>query len=293
MVEVFVMTEKSNSFAWPNGARLAVAVTCLLENWSGDKGPPFSVQTTSLKPGTHDRAAMTWGTYGGRAGVWRLMKILDANGVPATFCANAHAMELAPQAVEQMLRSGHEIAAHSYTQDNIVAYLERDEEQAVIARCVEVFRRLTGAPPKGWLSPVLASSAHTEALLTAAGFLWYGDYNHIDLPFCVQRGNGTIVAFPHSDYADHRVLRGNPRDWYDVYKDTFDYLYQNEPTAFLNLTVHCHFGGRPLMAAMVDRILKYFAGFPDVWMVRHDHLAQWVLDNRIGEWTNRERFYPG
>jgi len=28
-------------------------------------------------------------------------------------------------------------------------------------------------------------------------------------------------------------------------------------------------------------------------MVRHDRLAQWVLDNRIGEWSNRERFYPG
>jgi allantoinase len=293
MVEVLGMTEKSSGFAWPGGARIAVAVTCLLENWSGDKGPPFSVQTTSLKPGTHDRAAMTWGTYGGRAGVWRLMKILDANGVPATFCANAKSMELAPQAVEQMLRSGHEIAAHSYTQDNIVAYLTRDEEQAVIRRCIEVFRRLTGAPPKGWLSPVLASSAHTEELLTTAGFLWYGDYNHIDLPFCAKNRNGTIVAFPHSDYADHRVLRGNPRDWYDVYKDTFDYLYQNEPTAFLNVTVHCHFGGRPLMAAMVDKILKYFSGFPDVWMARHDRLAQWVLDNRIGEWTNRERFYQG
>ena len=143
------MTEKSNSFAWPNGARIAVAVTCLLETWSGDKGPPFSVQTTTLKPGTHDRAAMTWGTYGGRAGVWRLMKILDANAVPATFCANARAMELAPQAVEQMLRSGHEIAAHSYTQDNIVAYLERDEEQAVIVLepgCkVKAFQKEDGA----------------------------------------------------------------------------------------------------------------------------------------------------
>src|SRR5712671_5638968 len=237
-------TSKSNGFAWPNNARLAIAVTCLLENWSGDKGPPFSVQTAALKPGTHDRAAMTWGTYGGRAGVWRL------------------------------------------------AYLERDEEQAVIARCIAVFRKLTGAPPKGWLSPVLASSAHTEELLTAAGFLWYGDYDHIDLPFCVRRGNGTIVAFPHSDYADHRVLRGNPRDWYDVYKDTFDYLYQNEPAAFLNVTVHCHFGGRPLMAAMVDKIVKYFRGFPDVWMVRHDELAQWVRDNAIAEWTNQQRFFP-
>ncbi len=117
----------SQGFAWPDGARIAVAVTCLLENWSGDRGPPFSVQTTALKPGTHDRAAMTWGTYGGRAGVWRLLKILRENRVPATFCANAQSMELAPAAVEQMLESGHEIAAHSYTQDAILAYLDDEE----------------------------------------------------------------------------------------------------------------------------------------------------------------------
>src|ERR1700757_797524 len=105
------MTAKSTPpFTWPKNARIAVAVTCLLENWSGDKGPPFSVQTTALKPGTHDRAAMTWGTYGGRAGVWRLLKILDANTVPATFVANAHSLELAPAAAAQMLKSGHEIA---------------------------------------------------------------------------------------------------------------------------------------------------------------------------------------
>src|SRR5262249_61501491 len=67
--ETMAATSKSKGFAWPNNAPLAVAVTCLLASWSGDKGPPFSVQTTALKPGTHDRAAMTWGTYGVRAGV--------------------------------------------------------------------------------------------------------------------------------------------------------------------------------------------------------------------------------
>ena len=146
--------------------------------------------------------------------------------------------------------------------------------------------------PKGWLSPVLASTNHTETFVAEEGFLWYGDYNHIDLPFCVEVGSRKLVALPHSDFADHRVLRANPRDWYDVYKDTFDYLYANEPTSYLNITVHCHFGGRPLIAAQVDRILKYIRGFPRVWIVRHDELAQWVLDNDIREWTNGERFYP-
>ena len=102
---------------------------------------------------------------------------------------------------------------------------------------------------------------------------------------------GTIVAIPHTDFADHRVLRLNPRDWFDVYKDTFDYLYANEPTSYLNITVHCHFGGRPLIAAQVDAILKYIKRFSDVWFVRHDELAQWIQDNEIDEWTNQQRFY--
>jgi peptidoglycan/xylan/chitin deacetylase (PgdA/CDA1 family) len=281
----------SRGFVWPNNSRIAVAITCLMENWSGDKGPPFSVQTTSLKPGTHDRAAMTWGTYGSRNGVWRLLKILNEHGVPSTFVANAQSMEIAPDAVELMLKSGHEIAAHSYTQDALMAYLSVDEERAIIQKCIGVFEKLTGSAPKGWLSPVLAPTAHTEDLIAEAGFLWYGDYNNIDLPFCVDTTHGALVAIPHTDFADHRVLRGNPRDWFDVYKDSFDYLHANEPAAFLNITLHCHFGGRPLMAAQLDRILKYIRGFSDVWIVRHDELAQWVMDNKLAEWSNRDRFF--
>ena len=68
-------------------------------------------------------------------------------------------MEFAPDAVECMLKSGHEIAAHSYTQDALMAYLKPDEERAMIEKCVGVFKKLTGAPPKGWLSPVLAPTA--------------------------------------------------------------------------------------------------------------------------------------
>jgi allantoinase len=279
-------------FAWPHQARIAVVVTCLMENWSEGKAPPFSVQTTALKPGTPDRAAMTWGTYGGHVGVWRLLKILDENKIPATFAANARSLELNPDAAKQIIKSGHEICAHSYLQDTILAYLSRDEERDVIRKTRSVIEAVSGVAPKGWISPVLASSENTEALVAEAGFLWYGDYNHIDLPFCVEVGGRTIVALPHSDFADHRVLRGNPRDWYDVYQDTFDYLYRNEPVSYLNITVHCHFGGRPLIAAQIDKILKYIRSFPDVWIVRHDELAQWILDNGIREWTNGDRFYP-
>ena len=289
------MTETSQNprgFEWPNGARMAVVVTCLLETWTEGKWPPFSVQTTSLKPGTPDHAAAMWGTYGVQAGVWRLLKILDANQVPATFAANARALELNPRATAQIVRSGHEIAAHSYTQDTVLAYLSAAEERAVIRRAADVIETASGHRPKGWISPVMAFTERTQANVAEEGFLWYGDYNNIDLPFCVDVGGRTIVALPHSDFADHRVLRANPRDWFEVYKDTFDYLYRNEPTSYLNITLHCHFGGRPLVAAHFDKILKYIRGFSDVWLVRHDDLAQWVLDNKIQEWSNGDRFFP-
>jgi len=281
----------SRGFRWPNDARICVVLSCLLENWSEGKGPPFSVQTTALRPGTPDRASMTWGTYGGRAGVWRLLKIFKENRVPATFISNARALEINPGVAQAIVEQGHEVAAHSYAQDDLLAYLGADEERAMIRRCADLIQSMTGSRPKGWLSPVIASTDRTETILAEEGYLWYGDYNNVDLPFGVNIGGKTIVAFPHTDFADHRVLRLNPRDWFEVHKDTFDYLYQNEPTSFLNITMHCHFGGRPLVAAHVDRIIKYIRGFPGVWWVRHDELSQWIVDNNVAEWSNRDRFF--
>jgi hypothetical protein len=36
---------------WPDGNRIAVSVMGVLETWSDGKAAPYSIQTTSLKPG--------------------------------------------------------------------------------------------------------------------------------------------------------------------------------------------------------------------------------------------------
>jgi hypothetical protein len=77
--------------------------------------------------------------------------------------------------------------------------------------------------------------------------------------------------------------------------DTFDYLHRHEPGAMINLTVHCQFGGRPLIAAMFAEILGYLSGFPDVWFARHDEMARWFRDTGRETVTYAERFFaaPG
>ena len=48
----------------------------------------------------------------------------------------------------------------------------------------------------------------------------------------------------------------------------------------INLTLHTHFGGRPMMAAMLAEILKRYRAAGDVWFARHDEMADFVLGLR-------------
>ena len=142
---------KKGSFAWPGGKRIAVAVTVMFETWSEGKGPPYSVQATGLKPGTVDRAGIAWATYGGKVGVWRIINLLSQNNVRGTFCTNAACAERYPEAVAQIVRSGHEIAGHAYVQDELLAYLEPDQEKATIHRCLDLLDNVNGRCGRGGL----------------------------------------------------------------------------------------------------------------------------------------------
>jgi len=281
----------SPSLSWPNGKRIAVATTVMFETWSEGKAPAYSVQTTHLKPGTVDHAGAAWSTYGGRVGVWRIIRALDRLGIPATFFTNARCVELYPQAIKQILASGHDIGGHGYTQDGLLAYLEPEEERTTIRKCLDLIGGKTGKTPNGWLSPVLAFTPHTAAFLAEAGLKWQADVTYTDLPHMVETAHGPIAAVPNSDFTDNRVLRSSPRDLIDVYRDTFDYLYRHEPMSLLCLTLHCHFGGRPMIMAVFDQIINYIRQFPDIWFVRHAELADWARAHAGDDTSYHRRFF--
>lgn len=266
------------SYEWPGKARVAVMVTVMFESWPEGKGPPYGPMASGLREGTLDLQSVSWAHYGGRTGIWRLMRLFHKFDVKATIGANAMSLERFPDAAKELARAGHEIAGHSYTQDMFLPYLTVDEERALIRRCASIIESLSGQKPVGWASPRMTPTEHTARILADEGFLWHGDYHDTDLPYVVDTPAGKIVALPHSDFTDNRVLRGNPRDFLDVYRDTFDYLYRNEPGALLNLTVHAHFGARPPLAAMLHEILAHVRRHSDVWFARHDEVARLVIE---------------
>lgn len=276
---------------WPNGKRIAVAVTVMYETWSEGKAPQYSVQATHLKPNTVDHAGVKWSTYGGRVGVWRIIKSLDRLGVPATFFTNAACAELYPDSVKQIVRSGHDIGGHAYYQDQLLAYMEPEEQRSTIRKSLDILADVSGKKPTGWLSPVLAFTPETPDFLKEAGLDWHADVTYIDLPHRIETKFGTMAAVPNSDFTDNRVLRSSTLDLFDVHSTTFDYLYENEPMSLLALTLHCQFGGRPMVISAFEKLIKYIAQHDGVWFARHEELAQWALAADLPEHTYQARFF--
>lgn len=278
-------------FEWPQGKRIAVMITVLLETWSDGKAAPYSVQTTSLKPGTIDHSGISWGQYGGNEGLWRIMRILDRFEARATICPNSASAKLYPDAIRQAIKGGHEIAAHGRFQDELLIYREPDQEQELIRHSLRLLEEVTQQKAKGWCSPVLAWSEHTYDFLVQEQISWHGEAKDVSLPRKVTTASGSLIAIPTSDFADNRVLRSSPLDYYDVYRETFDYLYEHEPMAMLPIAIHCHWGGRPLMSAMLQKILAHISGHSDVWFATGSQIADWMVERGYDGASYSQRFF--
>ncbi len=278
-------------FNWPSGKRIAIYLNIQLELWSEGCAPTYSVQTTGVKKGFVDTSGISWSQYGCKVGAWRLIRALEALKVPATFVTNAKCGELYPAVVKQIIQSGHDIAAHGIWQNESLVEMSYEEQFQNIRTCFDMLEQASGKRPEGWKSTASAITPEAVDILIKQGVLWFADRKDTDLPTRLHTEHGSIVSIPPTEYSDNRTLKGNPLDFYDVYKETFDYLYHHEPGSLLNLTVHCHSGGRPTMVAILHKLYAYFAQFPDVWFTTHGEIAKWMNAQAVDEITYPSRFF--
>ena len=281
----------SPNTAWPNNKRIAIAINVDLEIWSEGKAPDYTVQSTALKPGTVSHGGIAWSEYGGKTGVWRVLRLLERHGAPGTFSVNAKCVDAFPDAIKQIVKSGFDIAGHGYTQDDLLVYMTPEQEKATIKKCLDMLEQASGTRPRGWVTPVHAHTEHTVEFLAEEGVLWHNEAADSDRPHRIVVRGREMAAIPGSDYTDNRVLRTAPHLLLDTYKRTFDYLYAHEPMSYIGLSIHCQFGGRPLMIAAFNELLNYFGRFPDVWLASHRAIARHVIANKIDEQAYSRHFY--
>ncbi len=266
---------------WPQDAKIAVSFFVAFESFM-----KFSqYRRGGDKP---DYASLAYGEYGGRAGIWRIMDVLDRNDVKGTIDTNGLAAEKYSDAVKELHSGGHEIVGHGWANDIYLTSLEPPEEKELIKRTLDSITAVTGETPVGWVSPGHRINEHTFEYLVDAGIYWSGDLPGPDIPEHRMIHDRPLVIMPRIDYANDHSLVFHPKNparyYFESFKTAFDYLYaegQAGAPKLIDALVHAHIGGRPNIIGIFEQCIRYAKGFKDVWFCTKGEIAKWYLDQYV------------
>lgn len=276
---------------WPHG-KIAVMVSCMVETWSDGHWPTYFTRTTPLRAGEVDRAGINWSQYGAREGIWRLFKILEKHGVACTLQLNGASAERYPEIVREAVDRGHDVCAHGYLQNELLLYKTGEEERDTIRKTLDAIEASAGRRPTGWATPIYGFSERTLDILIDEKLKWTHDCLDTSGPWLNRTPKGQIMMFPWTDFVDNRVLRSDPTGLFGAQKSAFDYLYANEDLGVVHIGLHSHVGGRPTMAAQLERLLAYFREQDGVWFTRPEAIVDWMLSEGIDDATFTSRYFP-
>jgi peptidoglycan/xylan/chitin deacetylase (PgdA/CDA1 family) len=265
-------------FVWPGGKSIAVTYMIAYEGWSAGKAPGIGPMGNPLPPGNLDTNALSWGEYGARRGIWRILKMLERLQVRATVMVCGVLAERFPDSVKAIADGGHEIAAHSYAMDVLPVLLSEDQERENIARTTELIEKACGIRPRGWISPRGTPSVNTGRLLAEAGYTWHGDSLSDDLPSLLEFGGKALVNVPFTmDINDlpSLIRYGNPpSQMVDVFKASLDYLDRHrDDVAKIDVTIHAHVFGRPSGIWTYEEIIKIAQSANNIFSGTRDQIV--------------------
>jgi peptidoglycan/xylan/chitin deacetylase (PgdA/CDA1 family) len=262
-----------NPESWPGGARVAVLLSYDVDNET----------VMGLRNGVISVGPLSQGQYGHRVALPRIVKLMDAENIPATFFFPAWSLKIAPEQAAVINASGqHEIAVHGWIHELNTA-LDAATEERLLMQATDEIEAITGKRPVGYRAPSWNHSPNTLSIVRKMGFLYESSMMHDDRPYeLVQNGEATgLVELPVEWILDDAPLfnpRGNsymnPRDVMQVWIDEFDKAWE-EGTMFL-LTMHPHVSGHRSRIIALEGLIAHIKTKPGVWFATHEEAARYV-----------------
>jgi len=226
-------------------------------------------------------AMLSRGEYGARVGVPRILQLLSAYGISATFFVPGHTAESFPGSVEAILNAGHEIAHHGYEHRDPSAQ-SPDEERRSLERGSRALERFLGHPPVGYRSPSWDYSAVTLSLLVEYGFQYdsslfaddlhpyhprLGDQVGIEEPLKPGREvelwefpvDLSLDDWPHFtfNFDPLRVGLSAPSKVLEIWAGDFDYMIEHKPDGVFTLTLHPQVIGRGHRMMLLEQFIQH------------------------------------
>jgi peptidoglycan/xylan/chitin deacetylase (PgdA/CDA1 family) len=264
--------------SWPGGARVAVGLSFDLDN-----------ETGTLRDLGRSPALLSQGEYGSRAGLPRVLAMLDRHGIAASFFVPAVSAMLHQDSMKAIVQSGrHEVGLHGWIHERN-SQLDRTTEAELLTRAARTLESLTGKRPVGMRTPSWDYSPHTIEIAKELGLLYDSSLMADDRPYEVlAAGQPTgIVELPVEwildDYPYFWMDRGStvrptmtPDEVFSIWKAEFDMAY--EERGMFILTMHPHVIGHRARMAMLDRLVTHMKAKPGVWFATHEQIARHVRE---------------
>ncbi len=259
----------------------------------------FDTQSGFIARGMTTPTPLSRGEFG-LIGAGRILALLKAKGIRATWFIPGFTIESHPRACEAVVADGHEVAHHSWAHVP-PAQQSRAEEEADLVRANAAIARLTGRQARGYRSPSWDLSEHTIDLLLAHGFIYDsslmgGDY----WPYRARRGDKVELGkpfgfgeetsliempiswslddYPHFEFVRTAttVLPGlqSARTVMDNWLDEFRYMQKTVEWGVLTYTMHPYVIGRGYRMLALEDLVGKLAAAGAVFMTMEDAAAE-------------------
>lgn len=260
--------------SWPGGARCAVALS-----FDSDH------ETNELRDGGLSVGRMSWGQYGTRVGVPRILEILRREDIKASFFVPAVAALLHPDEQRRVIAEGHEIGLHGWIHE-VNSTLPEDAERDLHFRAAETLEKITGIRPVGMRTPSWDFSPSTLKIQRELGLIYDSSLMADNDPYeLVEAGEATGVVelpvewirddAPYFNMNRFQALRPYtpPPAVLDIFIREFEGAHA-EGGLFL-LTMHPHVTGYRSRLFILEELIRHIKARGDCWFATHADVARY------------------
>jgi peptidoglycan/xylan/chitin deacetylase (PgdA/CDA1 family) len=201
------------------------------------------------------------GQFGPRVGISRVLNLLDRHGIKSTFFVPGFTAERYPESVKEIVRRGHEVAAHGYMHENLSELRSPGTEVEIFRKSIGILERVAGNRPVGFRAPHWEFTPNTVANLVRFGFRYDSSFMNDEKPYVIEsEGKSTgILELPVEWFLDDwpifEVERRPPSEVFNIWCQEFDAIYAEKVPYFL-LTMHPQCIGRASRSKMLETLIR-------------------------------------
>lgn len=267
-----------NPIKWPNGARCACAI-------SFDIDADSLIHISRPKDG-HDRLyPISMGRYGPTVAIPRILETYRRFGLKQSFFAPGWVVEQYPDAMEMILKEGHEIGHHGYLHEDPTTHGPA-EQREWFERALDSHKRVLGNTPKGYRAPVYNVTQTVIDLLIEHGFEYESSLMADDVPYLMNTSAGSLVELPvhwgtddwppfaHYDEIGYMMPVAGPSRGLEGFWEEFEAQY--EAGGFWLAIWHPFLTGRLARWRQVETWLEKVLERGDVWFAPMHEIAAHV-----------------